>query len=67
MDTMDLTLEQLPPKDLNIVDCEEVPDYIKWFDETNYGNKFGWKIKHYEDKCSACGSPFCLYKKIQKQ
>ena len=65
VDTMDLALEQLSLKDLNIVDCEEVPDFIKWFDKSKYGNKFGWKIKYYENRRLECWRPLQFYFLIQ--
>ena len=61
VDTMDLTLERLPPANFDELDCERVHDYMKWFEKSKYGNQLGWKIKEHEHGCTGCGSPFCFY------
>ena len=63
VDTMDLTLQQLPPKNLDVMECEEVEDYMRWFNKTAHGEKYGWAIKEFDLVYNGCGSPFCMYDK----
>ena len=63
VDTMDLTLECLPPLIFDHRDCERVHDYTKWIGKCKYENQLGWKIKEHENCCTGCGSLFCFYQK----